>query len=426
MATLPKELNYTSKLQALPSSTRTISCVISPNNGTTFGANGEIISFDVGSRGYLVPNSLGIRYRTSFKKTIQNGTMLGLPYCTPFSRMEVTIGNNVVETIQNYNQVCNMVTNCKLNYAQKHGVSPAFGNINHATNAPTDNGKVVVFNADLQDFDMAGPLNCVLSNCENLYPLGLSPAVRVQLTTENLAQMFQLATNAETDFLLSRVELFYDIVEFGPEVDQVVRSMADANGELIIKSQSYTSSTLSMPAGSSGSLEYSFNQRISSIKSIFAHVSPTSIEAIGGARKFSARDPSSSAGNFQFFIGSEAFPPRPLEATNKAGMYMELLQAWGNNASPESYNMSITPAEYFVEQGDTDTGAVPGKFYIGCNVERLCGSALLTGISSQLSPISFRAHLPTATATPLNVSLITVYDALISLNVMTRQASVKS
>jgi hypothetical protein len=426
MATLPKELNFTSKLQALPSSTRTISSVISPNNGTTFNPNGDIISFDVGSRGYLVPNSLYLRYRATILKPTENGTMLGTPYLTPFSRLEVIIGNNVVETIQNYNQVCNMVANCKLNYSQKTGVASAFGNINHLDNSATANGKSIVYGASAKTYDMAGPLNCILSNCENLFPLGLAPAVRIQLTTESLEQMFAFSTTGVNSFELKNLELCYDIVEFGPEVDAVVKSMADSNGELIIKSQSYSSSTLHMPSASSGSLEYSFNQRISSIKSIFAHISPTAVDTTGGARKFSAKDPTASSGNFQFAIGSEMFPPRPLDATNKAGMYMELLQAWGNNGSVDSYNMAITPAEYFLEEGTTDSGLVPGKFYIGANVERLCGSAILTGISSQLSPISLRINLPTATTRNNNVSLITIYDALISLNVQTRQASVKS
>jgi hypothetical protein len=44
------------------------------------------------------------------------------------------------------------------------------------------------------------------------------------------------------------------------------------------------------------------------------------------------------------------FPPRPLDATNKAGMYMELLQAWGNNGSVDSYNMAITPPNIFLKK----------------------------------------------------------------------------
>jgi hypothetical protein len=73
--------------------------------------------------------------------------------------------------------------------------------------------------------------------------------------------MFAFSTTGVNSWT-KNLELCYDIVEFGPEVDAVVKSMADSNGELIIKSQSYSSSTLHMPSASSGSLEYSFNQKV--------------------------------------------------------------------------------------------------------------------------------------------------------------------
>jgi hypothetical protein len=143
MATLQRiELHV--QLQALPSSTRTISSVISPNNGTTFNPNGDIISLTSG-QGYLVPNSLYLRYRAT-KNLPKTGLCLEL-LSHSILTFGVIIGNNVVETIQNYNQVCNMVANCKLNYSQKTGVASAFGNINHLDNSATANGKSIVYGA---------------------------------------------------------------------------------------------------------------------------------------------------------------------------------------------------------------------------------------------------------------------------------------
>jgi hypothetical protein len=74
--------------------------------------------------------------------------------------------------------------------------------------------------------------------------------------------MFQTTTNAVTSVLLSRMELCFDIVDFSDDVTAVVKSMSDASGNLIIKSQSHTSTPQS-PVGQA-------LQRISSIKSIFA------------------------------------------------------------------------------------------------------------------------------------------------------------
>lgn len=425
MATLPKELNYTSKLQALPSSTRTISVVVSPNNGSIFNSGGEVISFDMPSRGFLVPNSLYLRYRASIVKTTENGLLLGTPAYTPFSRLETIIGAQVVESIQDWNQVCNMVTNCKLNVAQKASLANAFGFLDEGATAPSAvnmNGRIITFGAAATTHDFAMPLNSILANCENLFPLALAPAVRIQLTTEALTSMFKATATPVVSCVLSKLELCFDIVEFGSEVEAVVKSMADSNGDLIIKSQSYSASTLSLGANASGSAELAFNQRISSIKSIFALFAP-----LTGAKKFSSKDITKNLGDFQFYIGSEAYPPRPLSAQNKAGTYLELCQSWGNAGSVDSYNMAITPAEYNCVADADDSGEVSGKYYVGANVERLCGSAILTGVSSQLSPINLRINYGGSVCEEaVNATLVTVFDALIALNVQTRQVSVKT
>jgi hypothetical protein len=77
------------------------------------------------------------------------------------------------------------------------------------------------------------------------------------------------------------------------------------------------------------------------------------------------------------------FPPRPLDATNKAGMYMELLQAWGNG-SVDSYNMAITPPNIFLKK-EQPTLVLFLENFISVRMLRLCGSAILTGISNFFS-----------------------------------------
>jgi hypothetical protein len=422
MSVLPRELNYTESLKTLPNSTKNISCVISPINGTEFGSN-DIIQFDMPSRGYLVPNSLVLRYRNTVVKTVETTTMLGTPVYTPFNRLETYCGAQIIESISDYNQVCNFVTNCKLNVAQKAGVASAFGYLDKVTSPASDNMNGCAVAIGTNVFDVAGPLNCVLSNATNLFPLGLAPACRIQLTVEALANMFQTTTNAVTSVLLSRMELCFDIVDFSDDVTAVVKSMSDANGNLIIKSQSYTTSTLNLPAGSSGGLELTYNQRISSIKSIFALFSAPAI----GSKKFGAKDVTKGAGTYGFQIGSEQFPNRLLSAENKAGMFCELAQAWSNAQSIESTNMSIIPIEYHYIDGETDSGVIPAKFYVGVNTERLStNQTIISGTSSQLSPISVRVNIPTTTTHQHNVTLVTVFDALIELNVITRQANIKS
>ena len=62
-----------------------------------------------------------------------------------------------------------------------------------------------------------------------------------------------------------------------------------------------------------------------------------------------------------------------------------------------------------------------GKFYIGTNVEKLStNGALLTGISSQGSPISVRVAIGTQTAQIHTINLICLYDALLNIDIASR------
>jgi hypothetical protein len=62
-----------------------------------------------------------------------------------------------------------------------------------------------------------------------------------------------------------------------------------------------------------------------------------------------------------------------------------------------------------------------GKFYLGTNVEKLStNGALLTGISSQGSPISFRVSTGTATSQAAVIQLICLYDALLQIDIPSR------
>ena len=62
---------------------------------------------------------------------------------------------------------------------------------------------------------------------------------------------------------------------------------------------------------------------------------------------------------------------------------------------------------------------------MGTNVERLStGSVLLSGISSQLSPISVRIELGTATTNAQNLILCALFDAIIECDLPNRQVNV--
>jgi hypothetical protein len=200
--------------------------------------------------------------------------------------------------------------------------------------------------------------------------------------------------------------------------------MADADGNIFIKSQSYVSANQTLASGTVGTTELVFNQRLSSIKSLFANIGTS-----GSYTTFCSVDPGANNTDFQFIVAGAPYPQRPIStALNRAGAFMELMNAWSPAHDTLSSCTSINPVDFFQNGNATQqtSAGICGKFYVGCNVEKLStNSALLTGISSQLSPISFRMNIGTATVEAHTITLICCYDALLQINLPNRQASVK-
>jgi hypothetical protein len=437
MATiLPKQINYTQPA-SLPEGTQSNSIVSSPINGQMFGPS-SIIQFDLVQRGYMVPESMYIRY----KITIVGGTaatatnfIRGTPVYSFFQRLETIVGSQVVESIQNYNQLSNMLVNCRMNYAQKIGVSNAFGYTSLVQGASSFdfnlnacNGGALSLTTGAAPFTAfyAAPLGCILSNCDNLVPLKFMPSCRIQLSLETLLNAIQspAGVNQIASYTISNAELCYDIIEFSPMVDQAISQKG--GGMLTIKSQSYLSSGVTLPAASSGSLEFLFNQRLASIKSLYCHLSGT-VSTVSLNTFFDSVDCTGAAGgDYQWFVAGTPYPPRPISTVlNEAAVTMELSASFGPISDLLSTNFSITPVEFNSGNTSVTTQNQPGKFYLGTNVERLStNDALLTGISSQGSPISFRVSIGNATANAQVIQLICLYDALLQVDMASRTLTV--
>ena len=440
---LPKEINYT-RPASLPEGTQCNSIVASPINGATFTGGSQIIQFDLVQRGYLVPESMYLRYKfgATLAAAVVTTTIRATPVYTPFSRLETIVGSQVVESIQNYNQLCNMLVNCRMNYAQKVGIASSFGysSIGTAAVLPPQVATDFAFNLSTSAPNgysyntspagtyynfMSAPVGCILSNADNLVPLKFMPSCRIQLTTETIANIFGSSANI-TNYSLSNIELCYDVIEFNPMVDQAISGMA--GGQLTIKSQSYLSSGVTAGAGSVGTLEFLFNQRLASIKSLYLHLSANHANAVNGM--FDSLDitgsllslPGTTGGDYQFFVGGVPYPPRPMSTIlNKSGILSELSESFGPIHDLLTTNFSISPMEFSFGNTATTTQCQMGKFYIGTNVEKLStNNALLTGISSQGSPISVRISIGTATTNAQTIQLICSYDALLQIDLVGR------
>jgi len=419
---LPNSVNYTEALPSLPDNTQQIPVVASPVNGASF-TPGAQIQFDLLNRGFLVPDSMYLRYTTSVTNTgAFQVFQIGCPVYNPFTRLDVQIGSQTVDTIQSYNVLMNMLTNLTLDVAQKYGLQAGFGYLNNSSVPTLEqlDARDLGATATTQAYSLGGPLMSILSNSEKLIPLFAMPQIRIVLTMDAIANCFNIASGgAVTAFTLSNLELCYKVVDMGGQVEDMVRSMGD---KIYIKSQSFSCASQTLGSGSTGYNELVFNQRYASVKSLYAINGGTTI---GANKAFDSTDITTNNGDYSFSVGGVIYPQRPISSlVNRAGALMELKSATGS-IYDKANSFSINSVEYAAVSATVTTAQVMGKYFIGTSLEKLNSDSLLTGISTQNSPISYRISLGTATGQAHLITLVANYDALFEVDTVNRQVAVK-
>jgi hypothetical protein len=233
------------------------------------------------------------------------------------------------------------------------------------------------------------------------------------------------ATTAEipTNFVISNFELCFTLLEFPEDVNSLVRN---ANEKFYIKSSSFTNSSSVLSLAGTGYSELVYSTRLASVKSLFL-LCPIS-SANGVNLNFDSFD-ITSGGSVQFSIGGKYYPPKALSQGNKSGVLMELKKAVGSLYST-SNSMSISNYEFNFTPSVATSIVSPAKFIIGVNTELLPSRGghshcLLSGVSTQNSPITVRINTATATAScSSNVSLLCLYDCLIEVEPAAKRAIV--
>jgi hypothetical protein len=413
----------------LPPSSSCDSLVSNPINGASFTENQQIIFDLVTGRGFLNPNSFYIRYRFNTTGNAAAGRMLGCPVYSPFLQFQMLFNSQVVETISDYNLYCEDMINIKTDAAAKQGLSPAFG---YNFTAPDTsfslnsvNGRDIAIGPD--SVSLSAPLPCILSQCESYVPLFLFGSVRIILTLDTIANMFN-TTGIPTGYTLTNVELCYDRINFDPAVENYYSSLANQAGKIVLKSSSVATGSQPLANGSSGSFQLPFNYRLASIKSLILHNSPAVNPGMTtGNGKHCALDVTTNNGDYQFEIGGVLYPPRSLStANNKAGILSELCLALFGNRNIASSSLGVSPTNWNITSGNyPDTHRTPGMFLVGVNTERVpSSSSMLTGVSALLAPINVRLNINTATVTAVQCRLYALYDALMEIDVNTREVKI--
>ena len=444
MSVLPKEIAYNRPMASLPADTSSLNVIVRPSNGANFSAGGDIIQFDLPAHSFLVPSSLTLRgkVRTLAGTDGSSDLMWGVPAASWIQRVETIVGGNLIESVQSYGQLYNMIALTKLNVAEKYGLATELGFVGGASGATgaltVDNlsGRTLnsVAATDATPFSFALPLGCLLASCAELVPLGLMGGVRIQITTAALADYIQQDTTAALPTItFEDLELNFDLVSFGAGMDGVVASMANADGDILMKSQGWNVNNINSSTVAGGSQDLIFNTRLSSIKSLIYQGSGTYQTAWGADRPaaYGAAQVAGATGSTQFFVASTPFPPTPLRENNQAAIMSELRQAQGQVHDVYSTSASISPQQFITApQLGTAANAIlfsaPPSHFVGVNTEKLSTNAvMLSGVSSQLSPINVRLQSSSASNANFTSTLFALYDAVISINIPTRTMMVR-
>ena len=424
---LPSEV-APKQLGQLPPSTSCNSMVANPINGSTFTENQQIILDLVTGRGFLNPASFYYRARfTATGMAATDGQLIGCPAYSPFYQFQMLFNSQVTENIIDYNLYCEDMVNVKTDVASKQGLSPilGYGQLGNDFTLNNINGRKL--GASPTSFNVSAPLPCVLSQCESYVPLFLFGSVRIILTLDTIANMFN-ATNIPTGYTLTNFELCYDVINFDPAVEAYYASLANQAGKIVLKSSSVATGSQPLATGSSGSFQVPFNYRLASIKSLLLHTSPAVAPgATNGTGKHCALDVTSNNGDYQFEVGGVLYPPRALSTVNnKAGIVSELCLALFGNRNILSSSLGLSPTTFNVTSSSyPDNYVAPGMFIVGVNTERVPSStSMLTGVSSLLAPINVRVNANTALSQACQLRLYALYDALIEIDVNTREVRI--
>lgn len=423
---LPKELQY-NKYYKLPKSVQCISMATNALNNSV--GPGERLEFDFVSRGKLVPNTIYLEYELVPTYVTAGAMIRGIPFYAPFSQSRVLIGSQAFDDQQSYNAICSALVDLKMTQSQKLG---------HARNLGIDAAQLVLYGgstagtAPNNSIDLAGPLPNMLSNASNQIPLAWMPQIRLQLTLAQTSDIFRtLAVGTDvTAYLIRNAVLHYDIVEYGDDYDrEILATMLDENGMLNIKTMSYATSGQVITVGSSGNLEYVFNTRFGSVKSLFAFFPPSN--AGSAWQQFESVDPTSGSGEISFTIAGSRVNQRPVStAINKNSAIPELILALNGSQHILSAQFSNNYNGWILNNNPTTTNGTNypsnyGTFICGINCERLSSNdVLLSGVSTESSPITVNLNFATATVGGQSVRLTVMFDAIFQINPMTRTCQV--
>jgi len=437
---LPKNIHYKELPNSLTSDIYSTTQILNPGNSKATYSQNDVINFDFnsGNRGFIDPKSIYISYKASAVCGAAAGDIYGVPVYAPFLRVDTIINGQTIESVNQYNQVTYMYENCNTDVAGKAACQYAYGyaaggaaNVNDSSMQAWD-GRLVAAASNPDSYAVSAPLICnILTGCEKLIPSFLLPSIRMAFTIDQLANFTTNGTvaNSITGFTISNIQITYQLIDFGEEVQNMIASMP----KFFIKSTGWNNSCVSIPTGTSGSQSIVFNQRFASIRNV---------NILGcGTNSYNCNFDFidiTNGGTYQISIGGHVFPQLALNCTNNKAAILQELRKCQGELYDEANAMSINAWEFSYTDTTCNNSVAaatvaitlsqPGKFIVGIDCCKLgSGSTanLLNGTSSQNSPINVLLNILTATLATRNLNLVIRYDALLEIDPETRMLSAK-
>jgi hypothetical protein len=389
--------------------------------------------------GTCVADALLMKYQVSSVTGTAAGNLLGCPAYTPFSRVEVSAGNQIIETILNYNLIQDMISHLTTSYDQRVGNQIAYGY--SGTTQATDNaggdmdGRRMV--GTTETYDVSVPFNCILSNMSKNFPLDVAQIRLTFYIEPQMQNMFgYTATTTYTSFTISNFEIGYELIYHARDEHDAITS----KNQFSLKSLTFASGTYAMGAGISGLQNMNFQIRNRFVKSLFFSTAPSGVST--GTQyinnQYDRIDCTNKLGTYQFILDprGRSYPQKAMNvAINRANMLQELKKAATtlgvgySKIFDKNNNMAITLKEFSwpCASGTVTLQSQPGKFFVGCHVERYYNQKnFVSGVDTRAAGIVANVVIPVATTVAMNALLVAVCDVIVDFDREAHTISVKA
>jgi len=317
--------------------------------------------------------------------------------------------------------------NTQLNSSDKNGLAPCFGFSDTTGTSASNVGHIINGSAPNQlVFEYAIPLIGILGcSTSKMIPTGAFQSLRYELTLDDYTKFttnLSSTTFKLTSCVLSDLEFVGQVVELENDAQSLIE--AQHPNKIHIRTQSYRTSTNTLPSTSLGLVDLLIGARVSSLKSIFISCSPS--DAAEG--KFASVCPNATQGTCVVLGGGLQIPQRTISPVTKpADAYCELLKANGALSSV-SFNGAINKAGYYVASSATGLCTAynktktsmytsPSMHITGFNTEIISHrNSLLSGINVNSSPSFYRLQISSDIMVQHSLYFFLYHDVILEID----------